>query len=178
LLTQGTRASASRARSRSIEKNVPVSSLRITDSRCAPLVRASGVVTTTSRNSNAESRVTKPTTAQVRNAIAINDSVTAIAFSCFASSHMRASQDFDAKIGERRARLFRRHRHEAVAGHPRRRVHLEERVRAVGAQDQVEPAPAAAADDVERGERTCADLVFLRRRKTARAEVFRLVGEI
>jgi hypothetical protein len=100
LRTHGTRPSDARAASRSIVKNVPRSSLRITASRCGPLVRASGVVTTTSRYAKPGRRVVQPTSAHARNAAAMIVSVTAIAFNWRASSHMRTSQDFDAKIGE------------------------------------------------------------------------------
>src|SRR5512144_1390163 len=110
--------------------------------------------------------------------MAISISVTAIAFSWRASSHMRTLQDLDAKVSERRPGLPRRHRHEAVPRHPGRRVHFEERIRAVVAKDQVEATPAAAADDIERGERPRANLALLRVRYAARTEVFRVVREV
>src|SRR6185437_5651099 len=101
-------------------------------------------------------------------------SVIAAALSAFASSHMRASQDLDAKVGVRRAHRLGRHRHEAVPGHPRRRVDLEERPRAVGAEDEVEPAPARAADDVEGREGLRADRALHCVGEPARAVVARV----
>src|SRR6478672_8152077 len=110
--------------------------------------------------------------------MAISISVTAMAFSWRASSHMRTLQYLDTEVGERRTGLTRRHRHEAVPRHSRRRVHFEERIRAVLSEDQVEPAPAAAADDVERGERLRANLALLGVRYATRTEVLRVVREI
>src|SRR6478609_5367397 len=101
-----------------------------------------------------------------------------MAFNCRASSHMRASQDLDAKVREADAGLLRGHRHEAVRRHAGRRVHFEERERAVRAKDQVESSPAAAADNGKRVERALADLFLQRLWKSTRAEIPRVVGEI
>ena len=46
-------------------------------------------------------------------------SAAAMMFNCFASSHMRAPQNFHAQLAEREPCLLRRHRHQRVAGHPR-----------------------------------------------------------
>ena len=132
LRTHGTRASEARARSRSIVKNVPASSSRTTASRWAALTRSRGSRTTTSRNANEGCRATHASAPQSRSAPAISARPAAIAFSCLASSHMRAPQDFDAEIAEAHPGLPRRHRHQRMAGHPRRRVHFEEDERPVG----------------------------------------------
>ena len=102
----------------------------------------------------------------------ITVSVMASASICFTSSHMRASQDLDAQVGKRHPRLPRRHRHQAVAGHARRRVDLEQRKAAVGAQDQVEPAPPAAADDIERASATARISISLASGKPAGQKYF------
>src|SRR5436305_13433806 len=100
-------------------------------------------------------------------------SVAAAALSWRSSSHMRISQDRHAELTERQTRLPRRHGHEAVSGHARRRVHFQERVAPVRAQDEVEPAPSGAADDVERSERLRADALFEAGIDVARTEIFR-----
>src|SRR6185312_9276882 len=177
-LTQGTSRSAARAASKSRVKNVPCNSLRSTASTWAALARARGAVTTTSRKAKIGSRTARRTAPARSATIASAASVIAAALSAFASSHMRASQDLDAKVGVRRAHRLGRHRHEAVPGHPRRRVDLEERPRAVGAEDEVEPAPARAADDVEGREGLRADRALHCVGEPARAVVARVVGEI
>src|SRR6266567_740037 len=102
----------------------------------------------------------------------------ASALSARMSSHMRASQDFHAKRGEIHPRLLRRHRHEAVSRHAGRRIDLEERPRAIGAQDQIEAAPAAATDDAKRRQRLRLDRLLDVGGYAARAEIPGLVGKI
>src|SRR6185295_6639685 len=96
----------------------------------------------------------------------------AIASSCLASSHMRAPQDCHAQVGECHPGFLRRHRHQRMPGHPGRRVHFEKLERAVRLQHEIEAAPSAAAEDLERSERGGADLELLRLGKAAWTEVF------
>ncbi len=62
--------------------------------------------------------------------------------------------------------------------HPRRRVHLEELPRPVGAENQVEPAPAGGADEQERLQGLRLNRALGRVGDAARAVVARLVGKI
>src|SRR3954451_24364925 len=65
------------------------------------------------------------------------------------SSHMGASQDLHAQLGEGKAGLARCHRHQAMRCHARRRIDLEERPRVVRAHDEIETTPSGTADKVE-----------------------------
>ena len=171
LRTQGTRRSDARARSRFIVKNVPASSSRMTASRCAragALQRAADDdLAEGERRLAHEPRDRRPT------------------------PEGRAASSASAQ--RQRVQLARVIPHGRPAGSRRtgRRTSSPPRVaaigtsewpvmpgdvltsrkrkRAVGPQDEVEPAPAAAADDVERRERGVADLPLLRLRQAARA---------
>src|SRR5262249_4078940 len=101
-----------------------------------------------------------------------------VALSCFASSHMRASQDRDTEIAEAHPGFSRRHRHQRMPGHAGGSVHLEKLERSVRFENEIEPAPSAAADDLERGKRGGADLELLRLGEAARTEILRFVGEV
>src|SRR5262249_46766786 len=102
----------------------------------------------------------------------------ATALSLRGSSHMGASQYLQAQVGEGQSGLLRRHRDQAVSGHPRRGIHLQELPAAVGLQDEIEPTPAAAADQREGFKRLRLDCLLGRFRQAAGAVVASLVGEI
>src|SRR5580765_7673066 len=101
-----------------------------------------------------------------------------MALSWRALSHMGASQNLDAKFAEVHAGLPRRHRNQAVTGHAWRRVDLEECPAAVGPEDQIEAAPAGAANDAKRRHRLRLDRALDVGIDAARTEVLGLVGKI
>src|SRR4029450_7161698 len=104
------------------------------------------------RNANAGCRKSQAKAPKTSAPIASSARLAAMAFNCLGSSHMRAPQDRETQIGKRNARLLRCHRHQRMSGHSGRRVDFEKRIRAVGAQDDVEASPAASAADDTRGQ--------------------------
>src|SRR5690348_3163365 len=178
VFTQGTRCSESRASGSRRVKNVPRSSSRTTAARCAALARRSSPSITTCRSANAGCRTAQAAAPHADSPSAASAKASASTFNWRGLSHMRASEDFDAKIGKADARLFRRHRHQAVAGHPGRSVHLEELPRPVGTKDEIESTPAARAYQPESLQRFRLDRTLHRPFDPARTEVPRFVGEI
>src|SRR5439155_18005208 len=170
--------SEARASGRRSVKNVPRNSSRMTAWMCAGFARTSRPSMTTWRSANTGWRTAHATAPHANIATAASRTTRASPFNWRGLSHMRASQDLDAKIGERDPRLFRRHRDEAVPGHSRRRVHFEELPRPVGAENQVEPAPARSADEQEGLQRLRLNRALRRVGDAARAVVARLVGKI
>src|SRR5215831_9446467 len=178
LFTQGTFCRDTRASSSRIVKNVPRSSSRMTALMCAGLVRTSDPSTTTRRIANTGCRTAQAIPPQSSIATAATTRASAIALSLRGSSHMGALQYLQAKVGKRHSRLLRRHRHQAVTCHAGRGVHLEELPPSVGLQDEIEPTPATASDQLERVDRLRLDRLLGRCGQAARAVVARLVGEI
>ena len=88
---------------------------------------------TTWRNANTGCRTAQATAPQASSAAAASVTDQARMLSSRGLSHMGASQDLDAKVGEGHAVGLRRHRHQAVPGHAGRGIDLEELPRAVGA---------------------------------------------
>ena len=148
-------------------------------SRCAALARSSGPWTTTSRNANGGWRSAHASAPHSRREH--RDERERRRDRVQLPRVIPHAHPAGFRRTGRRRRIpacLRRHRHERVAGHPRRRVHLEKLERAVRLQDQVEPAPAAAAHDAERRERRRPDLPLLGLVEAARTEVLGLVGEV
>src|SRR5882672_9002253 len=96
-------------------------------------------------------------------------------FSSRWSSHMSEVQNAHHQLLERDSRDLGRHRHEAVAGHARRGIDLQQRYGTVRAANQVGASPTAAAKHFGRPHHELLDLTLLRYRKTARADVLRIV---
>src|SRR5262249_2167421 len=92
------------------------------------------------------------------------------------SAHMRELQYAQDELLEIHSGHLRCHRHQAVPGHARRGVQLQQRDAAVGAPDQVRPAPARAIQRLRRAHDHVLDRTLLGCGQFAGAKVAGLVA--
>src|SRR5688500_11370926 len=172
--THGRRSTLARTSARLATKKFPAAR-GSTDSICAREVFLSSPLSSirvTGNRSGSSSQYALPRHA-ANTAMPANIPATRVSL-----ARMRELQHLHTKILIGNADRPRRHRHERVVRHAGRGVHFQQDRLAALVEHQVDPAPAAAAEGLERLQAHGLDFLFLLRGQAAGDEVARVVRDV